>query len=99
SDLGVDDAQAGGVEDAPTPIERAMALEVLPLVGREAELTALVDALRAGGVVVVAGPPGAGRTRLICEAAGKVQAACASTGRGAPTCARSDAVPPSDLPS
>ncbi|TQS43545.1 BTAD domain-containing putative transcriptional regulator [Cryptosporangium phraense] len=37
-------------------------------VGREAELSALVAALRAGGLVTLTGPPGVGKSRLAAEA-------------------------------
>lgn len=37
-------------------------------VGRAAELDALLDALRSGGAVEVAGEPGVGKTRLVAEA-------------------------------
>lgn len=41
-------------------------------VGRAAELAALLDVLRAGGAVEVAGEPGVGKTRLVAEARSRV---------------------------
>ncbi len=56
--------------------ERAMAVQVAPLVGRERELTWLDDRLAAAadaapGVVVVAGDAGVGKTRFVREVAGR----------------------------
>ena len=58
--------EAGGA-DAAVP---ALGLEAgVPFLGREAELAAAVSAARAGRVVVVFGVAGAGKTRLLTEAA------------------------------
>ncbi len=99
ADLGVGEAAGGGIEDAPTPAERAMAFDVLPLVGRDRELDALVAAVRRGGVVALVGPPGAGRTRLGREAVQTLQRARAAAGETVPTSARSVAGLPYPLPS
>ncbi|MCX6466165.1 MAG: AAA family ATPase, partial [Pseudonocardiales bacterium] len=45
-----------------------------PLVGRRAELTALVAACRSGGVTLVTGEAGIGKTRLLDEVAARVGA-------------------------
>ena len=88
SDLGLGDATGGGVEDVPTPAERAMALSALPLTGRDAELAALVAALDRGGVIALVGPPGSGKTRLVRDAIGSIQRARALAGSHVPTCIR-----------
>lgn len=48
------------------------AADAWPLTGRDADLAAVVDAARAGRGVVVGGPPGCGRTRLLAEAAAQL---------------------------
>ena len=88
SDLGYGDATGGGIEDAPTRAERAMAVSVLPLVGRDAELAALIAALDRGGVVAVVGPPGAGKMRLVRDGILSVQRSRALGGAKVPTCVR-----------
>ena len=88
----------GGAEEAATPAERALALSVLPLVGREPELRDLSQALARGGVVWVHGPPGGGRTRLVREAARRVQAARAAAGEAVPTYAYLCGAMPEHLP-
>jgi len=70
---------------APTESERAMAVSALPLAGRRAELDLLTRALQAPGVVVVSGPAGAGRTRLVHEAVRRLQRARAEAKRPVPT--------------
>ncbi len=75
---------------AATEVERAMATTALPLAGREAELAALEEALLgATGVVVVAGPSGAGRTRLVHEAVRRLQRGRAESKATVPTFATS----------
>jgi transcriptional regulator with GAF, ATPase, and Fis domain len=76
-----------------TGAERAMAMESLPFVGGERALPALVQALSSAGVVVVHGPRGAGRSRLVREAVRAVQRARVTAGLRAPTYSQARAVP------
>ncbi|MFF8815417.1 AAA family ATPase [Streptomyces pactum] len=73
------DAQHGSTvnllveRERPRPVRRAR-VELLPRrqhtpLGREAELAALADAVRAGGPVQVWGPPGVGKSTLLRHAA------------------------------
>jgi transcriptional regulator with GAF, ATPase, and Fis domain len=85
--------------------ERAASVDALPLAGRAEEVEALRRALEealarpAGdsGVIVVAGPAGAGRSRVVREAVRRVQtsranaAAAGREERGAPTYVRAPA--------
>jgi transcriptional regulator with GAF, ATPase, and Fis domain/tetratricopeptide (TPR) repeat protein len=68
-----------------TEVERAMAITALPLAGRREELATLEKALASAGVVTVAGPSGAGRTRLVHEAVRKLQRARAEAWAKVPT--------------
>ncbi len=63
----LDSAVGGGADDEPTPIERAMEVQSLPLIGHGPACDALENALEASNVVVVSGPPGSGRSRVIAE--------------------------------
>ncbi len=66
---------------APAPRERAAAVRVLPFVeARPGLVEALAEAIAAGGVVEVVGPPGAGRTRAIREAVARLQAVAGERG-------------------
>ena len=64
--------ESGGPADEPTPVPPAPRVPasqaLLPLFGRGAELSALGEALAIGGCIVVFGPPGIGKTRLVREA-------------------------------
>ncbi|MFK7991767.1 MAG: sigma 54-interacting transcriptional regulator [Sandaracinaceae bacterium] len=84
------------VSDEASPSERAARMGVLPRVGNATALEGLRARLVEGGVVVVAGPPGSGRTRLIREAVRGLQRA----GVSAPTYLQHDgpAPPPLDYP-
>ena len=95
-------ARAARVSDAllaqePTGAERAMAMESLPLVGAERALAELIDALATRGVVVVHGPRGAGRSRLVREAVHRVQRARVAAGLRAPTYSQARRVPSAAL--
>lgn len=64
-----------GDQAASAPASRAVRRPESPLVGRETELAALTGAWEAarsgsGGVVLVAGPPGIGKSRIVRELAG-----------------------------
>jgi len=78
------DAIAEELGDEGGP-ERAAAILELPLVGRDRAMTALVDALATPGLVLVVGPRGAGRSRLVREAVGRLQGTRALAGEPAPT--------------
>ena len=52
---------------APTPLERSLRALVLPHTGHRVERQALEEAIGKPGVVIVVGPAGSGRTRLIRE--------------------------------
>ncbi|MEV0586183.1 AAA family ATPase [Nonomuraea sp. NPDC050310] len=67
-------ATAGFAPSEPTPSSPAGAAPALPLRGREAELRVLRDRLHAlrrgsGGAVLIEGPQGAGKSRLLAEVA------------------------------
>ncbi|HEX5656709.1 MAG TPA: protein kinase, partial [Polyangiales bacterium] len=57
-----------------TPREQAERVRTLPLVGHEAALASLVEAIAQPGLVAVRGPRGAGRSRLVREALRTLQA-------------------------
>jgi len=76
-----------------SPAEGAMSVERLPLVGADAALAALVEALASGGVVAVCGPHGAGRTRLVEESARRLQRARVLAGQRAQTFMSVSALP------
>jgi serine/threonine-protein kinase PknK len=78
---------------AVSPAEGAMVLERLPLVGAEAALTELAEALTDRGVVAVCGPRGAGRSRLVEEATRRVQRAHLLAGERARTFLTSPTLP------
>ncbi len=71
--------------DHPSDEERARHVTLLPLRGRVRELKSLIAALGKPGVVIVHGPSGAGRTRVIREAALALQAERALSGLDVPT--------------
>ncbi|HMI93260.1 MAG TPA: hypothetical protein VK509_17940, partial [Polyangiales bacterium] len=83
----------GGADDAPSPIERAAALQALPLVGQRAAFDALCAVLEQpgargqlrAGVVNVVGPRGAGRSRLVREAVGALQSRAIEAGQAVPS--------------
>ncbi|MGE3138758.1 MAG: AAA family ATPase [Thermoleophilia bacterium] len=80
--------RAGAAAPAPAPAPAARAARPTPLVGRDRELAALVEAWDtaasgAGGIVVVTGPAGIGKTRLVAALAGGAAAAGATVVRGA----------------
>ncbi len=78
---------------AVSPAEGAMVLARLPLVGAEAALTELAEALTSRGVVAVCGPRGAGRSRLVEEATRRVQRARVLAGERARTFLTSPTLP------
>jgi hypothetical protein len=88
---------AGSVADAltgePSAAERAAALSALPLTGHADALGALSAALERGGVCVVRGPAGSGRTRVVREAVARVQAGRAQRGLPVPTYRRAARLP------
>jgi len=71
--------------DEPTGEERASAVLELPLAGRQDALRQLVEALDRPGLILVEGPPGAGRSRLVREAVGRLQETRALADRPVPT--------------
>ncbi len=85
SEVGAEVPEVDTLSDAPSPAERAARAGVRPLVGRRNELSALVEAIREPGLVVVAGPSGAGRSRLVREAVRALQSERAERGQRVPT--------------
>ena len=91
----------GGADDGPSPLERAAALQALPLVGQRAALDALCAALEQpgargqlrAGVISVLGPHGAGRSRLVREAVGVLQARAIEVGHAVPSYAMQPRLP------
>jgi transcriptional regulator with GAF, ATPase, and Fis domain len=71
--------------DQPSGEERARHVGLLPLRGRARELQFLSAALGDPGIVIVHGPSGSGRTRVIREAALALQAERARSGLEVPT--------------
>lgn len=83
---------------APSGAERAARVGARPLLGRGGPLRALVQRIAEPGVVSVSGPPGAGRSRLVREAARALQAEAARAGARVPTFVVSDAPLPPRVP-
>ncbi len=71
--------------EARTNKERALAIQALPLVGQAAASAALDAALAAGGPVVVCGPEGSGRSRLVRDAVFALQLARSRRGEAVPS--------------
>jgi len=70
---------------APSARELAARALSAPFVGHEGLRDELARQLGQSGVVLVVGPAGAGRTRLIRESLRKMQLACVEHGRATPT--------------
>jgi len=85
-------AQAHLDAEQPTPDELSLRMEHLPATGLQHALAALQAAGR-GGVVVVHGPDGAGRSRLVREFAGRAQRAGLAAGERIPTYRAVSALP------
>ncbi len=68
-----------------SPAAQALRAGSVPHVADAALVARLVEALRAGGVVRVGGPDGAGRSRLIQEAVARLQREAANMGCRVPT--------------
>jgi transcriptional regulator with GAF, ATPase, and Fis domain/tetratricopeptide (TPR) repeat protein/tRNA A37 threonylcarbamoyladenosine biosynthesis protein TsaE len=85
ADVGLAVPEALQVSEQPSPRERAARVALVPLVGRSAELAELIARLREPGVVVVLGPPGAGRSRLVREAVRARQDEAVERGAVVPT--------------
>ena len=83
----------GGADDALSPLERAVALQALPLVGQRAAFDALCAALERpeqrgqlrAALVSVVGPRGSGRSRLVREVIGALQARAVAAGQPLPS--------------
>ena len=84
---------------APSGAEKAARVGARPLVGRAEALRRLVACLAEPGLVTVSGPPGAGRTRLVREAARTLQSEAARAGAPVPTFVTADASSPPRLAS
>ncbi|MGD8858647.1 MAG: sigma 54-interacting transcriptional regulator [Myxococcales bacterium] len=87
----------GGADDSPTATERARAVEALPLSGQADALERLGELLLEPGAVAVAGPAGAGRTRLSREGVLRLQLARARADRRPPTYRRVTRLPEGPL--
>jgi tetratricopeptide (TPR) repeat protein len=68
-------ARAGDIGRGGSPKARGAPVGDLPFVGRDAEMATITSALARPGpqVVLVAGPPGSGKSRLLAEIAGSVE--------------------------
>jgi transcriptional regulator with GAF, ATPase, and Fis domain len=76
---------ASALLDEPEREERARRVAVVPVRGRTREIAAVHAAIAKPSVVVVHGPPGAGRTRVVREAVRALQAERAAAGAEVPT--------------
>lgn len=85
SDVGASVPEGLAISEAPSALERAARATLRPLIGRRSELAELIALAREPRVVVVAGPPGAGRSRLVREAARAIQSEAAARGERVPT--------------
>jgi serine/threonine-protein kinase PknK len=83
--LAGESTDASALLDEPSADERARRCALAPVRGRAREIAAIESALATPGVIVVHGPPGAGRTRAIREAVRATQAARAGAGASVPT--------------
>lgn len=84
-EVGASAPEGLAISETPSAIERAARATLRPLVGRREALGRLVERLREPGVVVLGGPPGAGRSRLVREAARAIQNESAAKGERVPT--------------
>ncbi|MFI5308741.1 MAG: protein kinase, partial [Polyangiales bacterium] len=87
----------GGADDAPTAVERALAITALPFTGHTAALDALAEALGREGAVVVCGPRGSGRSRLVREAVRRMQGSRLEAELSVPTYRTSEGLPTGPL--
>ena len=90
---GTSRARGALLAQEPSGVERAMAMESLPFVGDARAIDALTAALGTAGVVIVFGPHGAGRSRLVREAVRRLQRARVVAGQRSPTYAQALDVP------
>jgi serine/threonine-protein kinase PknK len=74
-----------GLKLVRTPREQAERARTLPLVGHRQALAALVEAIGQAGYIALAGPAGAGRSRLMREALRALQERRAAAGQAVPT--------------
>jgi transcriptional regulator with GAF, ATPase, and Fis domain len=83
--LGDGGAVGGGADDVPSDRERALRVQALPFTGNRVALERLRARLAEGGVCVVRGAAGSGRSRLVREAVRALQEQQVASAAPAPT--------------